>query len=326
MSLPSTPDGAGDHGPPRDWSLYDETLHDEPDAMPGDPPPAAREWLTRQRLVHGLLRAMHTDAGAREARVQAILEGLERRRPGLGARRTPAWVLLAAGLLLAVLGWALIPGFDRLPRAEAAVARAADELGRDVDRRFGLRIELDGRQPGEGPRAIGRITLTTRPGGRFLVQGSMGSMPFGAFTAGCDGETLWYRLDMPGGRTVTMPRADAERMFRAFGGEALDLGYFDVEALLRRLPEGFELKAVGRERLPGDEHLALGPQVRVRAVALPQRLEERLREAELWFDEDTGMVSRCELRGQSRSGVGRAVHFDYLGTVELGADAYAPPK
>lgn len=307
MSLPG--DGAPGLPDPAvpEWSAWDETLADGPLA---DPPPAALPWLSQQRFVHGLLRALNIDAGTREERVAAILGSLP------GRRRTPTRLLLAAAALLAVIGWAVIPGFAGLPRAEAAVARAAGELGRPLDRQFRLLVELADKTRGQA-HLRSEFTFTTRPGGRFLVEGAS---VFGRFQAGCDGNQFWYRAGLPGSRAVTMPLADAERLLSTMG-DVLDLGYLDVAGLLRRLPAGFDLRATGREKFDGQT-----PQVRVEAIALPERLEQRLSSAVLWFDEVSGMISRAELQGHNRGGVARSVRFDYLGVVELGDEGYSAPR
>lgn len=282
---------------PQEWQEHDETLLDHSAGQA--PPEAARDWLMEQRFVHGLLRAMNTDAGTREQRVQSILKEISARR-----RSTPVWWSLAAALLLALIAWFVVPGLDRLPRAEACVARALEHMKLPVDRRFRLTIQ------GEGLLLFGRhreLTLTTRPGMRFLIQGPVGS-------AGCDGTKVWILA--PGMvRPMAVPLSEAQGLLARMG-DVLDLGYLDVQALLQRLPEGFEMKARGRE----------SGQVRVEATRLPERLQDRVESVSMLCDEQSGMVTRIEVRTTPHKNATRTLVFEYVGTVELQADAYQVPR
>lgn len=308
-------DEHGMAGPERDWAAFDETLADHDAAGPDVPPVAAREWLLQQRFVHGLLRAMNTDAGAREERVRAILGSLEA-RSGRSGRPVPVvWLLVAAALLMLVLGWLFVPGFQRLPEAHAAVARALEHLGAPVDRRFRLSFAAEG-GTAPWPAMRSEFTLTTRPGMRFLLEGEL---PFGHLRAGCDGTTFWHHL--PFGRPVAIPVAEAERFLAAMG-DVFDLGYLDIRSMVQRLPEDFRLQVVGR----GQPVAGLGPQLRIEATRLPDRLHGRVASAFLLCDEDTGMITRMEVRTEPPSGRGRSVVFEYVGEVELADGAYRVPR
>ena len=76
------------------WRELDDTLADGP--SPAEVPDEAKVWLGRQRFVHGLLRALHTaDAAAREGRIAAILDRIDRDRTEAPRR----WWLVAAAAL-----------------------------------------------------------------------------------------------------------------------------------------------------------------------------------------------------------------------------------
>jgi len=282
----------------------DETLADGP-VEPA--PDAARPWLTEQRCVHGLLRALHTaDAAAREARVQAVLAKIAAPRyrvlarlPGLAA----AAALVALGVYLA---W---PDPDRLPRAEAMVSRALHALEEPIDRDFTLHVDVE-----RGERHIEREwAITIRPGRRFLVEGES---PFGRFRAGCDGELVWFQ-PMPGIRGMDVPLAEARRLTERFG-EVLDLGYLDLDALLRRLPQDTELRCVGRE----------GPGIRVEAIGTVNLPHLALRSISMLVDDRSGMLSevRAVATGAGRSGeVEARLFYRHVGDRELGEGAYERP-
>jgi hypothetical protein len=271
--------------------------------LPGD----AVEWLAGQRFVHGLLRAMHqADAEAHETRVQTILQRLPSHADG---RRW--WLVAAAAAALCVAAWMLLPG--RLPEAEATVLRAAELLRMDVDRRFLLTTN--------GVDAAGRerkleFELTARPR-MFRVEGILSMGPLHVDSRfGCDGETIWLQA----GDFVrrSLPRADAARLLAGLG-DVLDLGYLDVQALVERLPQNFALRTVGRERDQDGR-----PQLRIEAHGEPRRPDVRLRQASLWCDEATGMVTRIELEAESARGRGRLT-FRYAGDATVAAGFYQRP-
>src|SRR5688572_8268625 len=91
------------------FAASDETLADAgADLQPA--PDAARPWLAQQRFVHGMLRALHTaDAGAREARVQAVMAALHRRSLQRRVAAAAAALLAAASVL-----WLLWPDPARM--------------------------------------------------------------------------------------------------------------------------------------------------------------------------------------------------------------------
>lgn len=310
-------DGAprGDKGRelvPDAWRAYDETLADEPPA--GDAPAEAKDWLADQRTMHGLLRALHSpDAAAREGRVAAILARIDAEaRPAAGRR----WLAVAAAaLLLATLGfWAVLPA--SLPTAAAAVERAVVELSRDVVRRFRVEVVRNGADGRE--RARHEFELAASPGGRFRLDGRLGfgAVQLGEFTVGSDGAEVWA-LGGNGTFKMASPLADKERLQQRFG-DVIDLGYLDVHALVRRLPEDCELRVVGRE-----DGAAGRPQLRIEATRRHGDARAPLRSAWLLCDEGTGMVTRIEIDGGAAGG--RRLSLDYLGEQPAGLAAFGRP-
>lgn len=296
--------------PQRQWGGFDDSLDDAPaDAAP----PAAKPWLSDQRFVHGLLRQLHSqDAQAREARVQGIMARLpaEAARPSL-------WLVAAAALLLAVGGYWLLGGASPMPSAEAAVARAAGLLGQDVDRRFTLSVHEH--KDGADGRQMAEFELTTRPGMHFLLDGRFEarSERMVPVRIGCDGSEVWVK--MPGISTLASP-LDRAAMLMAMAGDVLDLGYLDIQALVQRLPQGFELACVGTDT-GSDGHRLL----RIRATQLPDRVQERVQALTMICDDDTGMVTRIEIDATPRWRSPRSIVLQYVGTVEVGLDAYKKP-
>jgi hypothetical protein len=303
------------------WSGLDDTLADggvgapaevpAAELSPAELPAAARAWLADQRFVHGLLRAMQqSDAEAREARVAAILAAA---RPP-GARRS--WLVAAAALLLcAVAGMFWLPG--RLPSAEAAVQRAAELLGQDVDRRFTMTfatVDTDGRE-----RNRNELDFTTRPGMRVLLSGSVQFGPFHLddMRAGCDGTEVWWRFG-PDGKFKQAQPLQSDRLLSMFGN-VLDLGYLDVHALVENLPSTFELRTVGRERDAAGRSV-----LHIQAVGEPRRPGVKLKRADLLVDEATGMITRVEVEFAGPRGRGH-FGFEYLGVVQLDPAAYRRP-
>jgi hypothetical protein len=287
---------------PEEWSEHDETLADQ--TVEGLPPEAARRWLLEQRFVHGLLRAMNTDAGTREARVDAILDGIAVRR------RVPALLSMAAALLLLAVGWVVFGRGQELPKAEACVSRAIEHLQKPLDRRF------HGSVRGKLPfRDHFDFTLTARSGMRFLIDGDLAKI-------GCDGTTLWLLPALPPGmKPFHVPLAQRETLLARLG-DVLDLGYLDVEALLQRLSKTFELKVEGREAGAN----GLGTQVRMLATPLPGQQGERIESMSILFDEADGMVTRLEIHARPHAGALVTTVLEYVGTVELPADAYQVPQ
>lgn len=288
------------------WRELDDTLADGP--APAEVPGAARVWLGEQRLLHGLLRALHTaDAPAREGRIAAILECVDADR-GTAPRR---WMLVAAAaLVFAVFGvWLVLP--ERLPTAEAAMQRAVAELARDVDRRF--HFALEGTSPVGKPQRCD-LSLVTRPGLRFRIDGRG---PIGAFQLGCDGRELWW-LSANGTFRRAGPIAERERLMQGLG-EVLDLGYLDVHELVQKLPADFELRVTARE--PG----AHGPQLHIEATRRKAGPRARLRSAWLRCDEITGMVTHMEVETELERGTRRRLTVRYLGEEPAGLVDYGRP-
>lgn len=300
--------------PHREWSEFDDTL-DEP-AREQPVPPAAKPWIAEQQIVHGLLRHMHNaDARARESRVQGILAVLPA-RPGAQRHRL---LVAAAALLLAVFGYWLLQGRQPMSSAEAAVVRAAGLLGQDVDRRFALSVH-EGKDRGDG-RAIVSFEMTTRPGMHFLLVGGREGLVarFGPFRVGCDGSEVWLRMPDARMQTMAVPLDQASQLL-AMAGDVLDLGYLDLQALMQRLPEGFELATVGTDAGEHGERLQ-----HIRAVQLPDHMQERVKSVELWCDEDSGMVTRIEIDTTPPRRGSRSIVLQYQGTVEVDATIYQKP-
>lgn len=305
-------DGKGRELVPDEWRAYDDTLADgdAPRAVPAE----VRSWLGEQRFVHGLLRSLWSqDALAREARVDAILARIDRESAATARWRWP--LVAAAALLLACAGvWMALP--PSLPTAQAAVERAVAELARDVARRY--RLELTG----TGERSI-ELALVTRPGGRFVVDGKLSLGPFesGPFRLGADGEQFWA-VGANGMFRRAVPAAQRDRLLREFG-DIIDLGYLDVHDLVRKLPDDFELRVVGRERdAAGRSLLRLEANRRQDTTAL------RLRTAWLLCDEATGMVTRLvfefERRTARSAGTG-GMTLEYLGEEPPGLVDFGRP-
>lgn len=300
------PEGAGGHGRgrelvPEGWRELDDTLADGP--APMAVPPEAKPWLAEQRFVHGLLRALHSpDVAAREGRIAAILGAIDRER--LRSPRRHWFAVAAAALLMAcTVVWLSLP--EQVPTAVAAVERAVAELSRDVVREYRLEIRNDG-EAGRPP-AQHDFELLTRPGGRFLLQGRLGfgQMQFGELRIGADGTEVW----VTGGSGMlrhAVPMQERERLMQQFGN-ALDVGYFDLHDLVKRMPADCELQVVGSE-VGSDGRSRLRIEARGRANE-----RGRVHRATLLCDEASGMIERLEIEGdRRRAGLGRMV-LQYLG-------------
>lgn len=311
--------------PAERFSEVDDTLRD--DAAP-QVPAEARDWVAEQRFVHGLLRSLHgMDAASNEARVRAVMDAV-RADSMVRVRAVPRFVAVAAAVLLAVAGWWLLQG-DRMPSAEAAVARATSVLGEDVDRRFLLRIERipesSGQDPSRSAGQRGRVSglpsafeMTTRPGRRFLATFDA---VFGPITCGCDGTTVWLRSESGIVPPREVPLAEADALLARLGGP-LELGYLDILGIVQRLPEGFELASTGRVARPNNG----SPLVRVEATRLPESMQKSIQSVVLHCDEDGGMVTWIEVLCTGRKGEAMRITMEYQGTVALPADAYSVPN
>lgn len=298
---------------PEAWRELDETLADAP--PDGDAPAEAKAWLADQRVLHGLLRALHSqDAAAREGRIAAVLARID--AESLPAPRRRWFAVAAAALALATFGfWAVLP--TALPTAAAAVERAVGELGRDVARRF--HVEVVRRDGGGRERARHDFELVASPGGRFRLSGRLGfgGLQFGEFTVGSDGAETWA-LGASGAFKMATPVDDSARLQQRFG-DVVDLGYLDVHALVRRLPEDFTLRVVERT-VGGDGR----PQLRIEAAEPRTGAAGALRAAALWCDEATGMVTRVFVEAGDGAVV-RTLTLDYLGEQPPGLVAFSRP-
>jgi hypothetical protein len=293
---------------PDDWRDLDDTLADGPAAasVPGE----AKSWLADQRTMHGLLRAMHTaDPSARESRVETVLARIDAER-----QRSPAlrWAAVAAlALLLAALGtWAWLPA--ALPTAEATVQRAASELDRAVDRRF--KLVVAGKDKQGRPMLRQEFALLTHAGARFRLEGriALGKLRV-PIRLGCDGTDLW--LDSNGLRR-SLPLAQRERLLGPLG-DALDVGYLDLQHLLRELRTDRDLRVVGRERAADGRSL-----LRVEAIGKSKIAERR---GMLLCDEQSGMVVRLAMDVTTNRGDGRTIELEYLGEEPPGLADFQRP-
>jgi len=302
--------------PADDWREFDDTLADGP--APAEVPAEAKPWLCQQRLLHGLLRALHTaDAAAREARIERLLERLRAEDAAVLQPPRRHWLAVAAAALLmaatAVLVW--LP--EQLPTAEAAVQRAIGQLARDVDRRFRLEVQAvdaDGQQQMQH-----EFALVTRPGARFRVDGKLafGELKFGEWRIGCDGKELWV-LPAHGLFRRAVPLAEHEPLMQGFAG-VLDLGYLDVHRFVARLPENHALRVVGRELQPDG-------QILLRIEGAPHDGQQvRGRQLMLLCDEETGMVTRIEAEAEHAGGLRHRLRFYYLGEEPAGLVDYQRP-
>lgn len=285
------------------FGVCDDSL-DECDPAPAAP--EARPWLAQQRFVHGLLRAASTaDASAREARIQTLMASL----PAHPRRWTRLLAPAAAVLVLgAVVAWTFT-AMGRLPRAEAMVAKALASLQAPVDRAFELEVTIVGPD-----RQVERtLEVVMRPGRRFLVQGRTW---LGPFRAGCDGDTVWFEPALPLMRT-SVPLAEAHRLTERLG-DVLDLGYLDLETLLRRLPQDAALRCTGRE----------GGAVRIEAIGDVRLRQVELRSIRMLVEDGTGLLLDVQAAANgTRRGKPWQAHLAYrhLGTRALGEDGYRRP-
>lgn len=297
---------------PDAWRELDDTLSEGPG--PAEVPAEARQWLADQRFVHGLLRALHTaDAAAREARIDRVLECIDAERAAAPRRH---WLLVGlAALLLAALSlWFVLP--PNLPTAEAAVARAAAELARDVNRRF--RVEMIATDRG-GAEFHQEFALVTAPGKRFRLDGKLaiGNFQLGELRLGSDGQELWM-LSANGMLRRAVPLAEREQLFRGMG-DFLDIGYLDVHDLVEQLPGDFDLRVVGRESgADGRAWLRIEGTRRIGRKGPIQSMQ-------LLCDEASGMVVRADGRLEVATGASRQLHLQYLGEESPGLVDYRRP-
>lgn len=309
------------------WRELDDTLADGP--SPATLPDEAKSWIAQQRVMHGLLRALHTaDAAAREGRIATVLERIDA-EPVSPHRRL--LVVAAAAMVLGCFGlWCALPA--RLPTAEAAVGRAVAELARDVDRRFRLELVLSGsstktppvgdaeKSAAPGTNVVrSQFSLVTRAGMRFRLEGKLafGALDFGEIRVGSDGQELWL-LSANGAFRRAAPLVEKERLLQGLGF-VLDLGYLDVHALVQKLPTDFELRVVAREPGPAGRSL-----LRIEAER-STKASGRRRSAWLWCDEISGMVTRIEVDTVDVRGTTRRLRMEYLGEEPPGLIDYRRP-
>src|SRR5690606_30240617 len=297
----------------------DDTLADGP--SPVEVPAESRQWLVEQRTMHGLLRALNTaDATARESRIESVLASMDAH--GARAQRRHWFAVAAAALVMATLGiWLASP--PSLPTAEAAMARAVNQLALNVDRKFHVKLSTAGRMRPE--KVFNEFDLTVQPGMRFLIDGRFAFAGMRGIEGriGCDGETFW--IEPKHGRNRRSGRlADREQLLEGLGDifdrDIFDVGYLDLHALVGQLPGEFHLRVVARSE---DE---LGnQQLHIEARRRTLRGAFRLRSAELIVDELTGMVTHLDAHVRAASGSMRHVLIDYLGQPLQGAVDYSRP-
>lgn len=285
------------------YGAFDDTVDDESVEAPSTD---AQPWLTQQRFVHGMLRALNTaDANARQARIASVMTNLRSQRVRFRRRLVAA---AAAVILGAAVTW-VVATIDHLPKAEAMVAKALASLQQPVDRAFELRVELDR----NGRRTERTLQFVMRPGSRFLISGEA---TFGAFKAGCDGEVVWFEPAIGAFRS-SVPLTEAHKLTDRLG-DVLDLGYLDLETLLRRLPQDTELRCVGRE--------ARG--IRVEAIGTLRLRHLELQSIRMLVDDRTGLLHDIEANVVSERRDKKVdVHLRYrhLGDRDLGDQAYRRP-
>ena len=287
----------------------DDTLQDGP--APASVPDAAKPWLAEQRLMHGLLRALHTaDAAARESRIDGVMERID-----ADAAPTRRWFhVAAAALMFGIVGvFFLLP--SRLPTAEAAMGRAVAELARDVDRRFAIELVM---AAANGKAMTTQFSLVTRPGGSFRISGkiALGPIQSNEITLGSDGSNLWM-TSANGMLQREVPVAERERLLRGF--DFLDLGYLDLHSLVRRLPDDCDVKVVDRSR-GADGRSTLRLEATRKANA-----RVAMRAVHLWCDEASGMVTRIEADTEDKRGNTRSFRAAYVVEEPPGSIEYTRP-
>jgi hypothetical protein len=310
----SGPDDSSPSHSSSKWHELDDTVADGP--SPAEVPDEAREWLAEQRTMHGLLRALNTaDASARESRVESVLARIDDHDSR--AHRRHWFAVAAAALVLATAGmWFASP--PSLPTAEAAMARVADQLSLNVDRKFHVKLSTTGRMRQE--RVFHEFDLTVRPGMRFLIQGrfAFAGLRIGDGRIGCDGETVWIQPSSRRHRR-SGPLADRERLLEGLG-DILDTGYLDLHSLVGKLPGNYDLRVVDRsEDAQGRQLLHIKAHRRARSGAF------RVRSAELTVDELTGIVTHLDAQVRLTTGGMRRVLVDYLGQPAAGEVDYSRP-
>jgi hypothetical protein len=298
----------------RQWHDLDDTLADGP--SPASIPDEARPWLAEQRIMHGLLRALNTaDATAREARIESVMQRMEAQTAQAHRRH---WLLVSvAAMLLATFAvWFVLP--PALPTAEAAMARAVDELARNVDRKFHVKLSTAGRLRPE--KVFHEFDLTVQPGMRFLIDGRFAFAGFKAAEGriGCDGETVWVETKNGRFRRSGL-LADREQLLAGLG-DILDIAYLDLHAFTEKLPGEFDMHLVGHSDGPSGNR-----QLHIKARRRAGRGAFRLRQAELIVDELTGMVTHFDAQLRLPTGGMRHVLIDYLGVPSEGIVKYSRP-
>jgi hypothetical protein len=296
------------------WHELDDTIADGP--SPAEVPEEAREWLAEQRTMHGLLRAVNTaDASARESRVESVLARIDAH--DTRAHRRHWFAVAAAALVLATVGmWFASPA--SLPTAEAAMARVADQLSLNVDRKFHVKLSTASRKRPE--RVFHEFELTVRPGMRFLIEGrfAFAGLRIAAGRIGCDGETVWIHPSSRRHRR-SGPLADRERLLEGFG-DILDTGYLDLHSLIGKLPGNFDLRVVARSQDEQGRQL-----LHIKAHRRSRSGLFRVRSAELTVDELTGIVTHLDAQVRLEAGSMRHVLIDYLGQPGVGEVDYSRP-
>ena len=145
------------------------------------------------------------------------------------------------------------------------MARAADQMGRPVDRRFHIKLMVDGSR---SEKVRQDFELVARPGMKFLMKGrlALAGVRLVDGRIGCDGETIWVESQDGQGR-VSGPIGEREELLsRSRLGEFLDIGCLDVHALIAKLPAGCKLRVLGRKL---DDRG--NPQLRIEAKRRGQR-------------------------------------------------------
>ncbi len=275
-------------------------------------------WLAEQRFVHGLLRALHTaDPAARERGSPASSNASTSTNGRATARRH--WLLVAAAaLLLAVFGiWWSLPA--SLPTAEAAVQRAAEQLARDVDRRF--RVVASARPSAAANCAATSSRWWCGPAAASASTASSASAasPSASCTPGATATSCGSRPATACSATpVRWPNANA---CSSASARCSTSATSTSSELVRKLPADFELRVVGRQ-LDADGRT----QLRHRGGVGARRPARQAALGAAECDEATGMVTRLDVECAGPSpAVRRRSELRYLGEEPPGLVDYQRP-
>lgn len=306
---------------------------DFPDGdMSSFPETAAASSQAEQLFVDSLLRARRTPLATQEMSIATILKRLDEKRPDEPIRTPLSWsrpqarphqtlLVLAASLLVGLLMWPALFA-EPLPEAHASIARGAELLGNAVDRRFS--VELSTRSK-SGAESRQDLTLTMRPGKRFLVSGplELGPIHFASMQFGCDGKEFWFHAPDADGSFAEIRRSgpleEAPSVLRGIGN-VLDMGLLDMRAFVSRLTEAFQLRTVKRTTDARGRVL-----VHIEATGGPSRPGFRLKRAEVICDEVSGGIVELGVEADDGLGSSHRLHFVDQGPQPVYESVYTKP-